>query len=286
MGSQSGLLCGVIAMACWGIGDFVVARTVRRTGAFNVLAWSQVIGLVPYVPALFFLNSFQMPTWGAVGTVLVSGIVVTLAYLSLYKGLQVGKVSIITPISACWAIVTVVLSAFLFRESLSTIQIVAVTLAIMGGVAASFKWGDLRRLSFKTGVVGIQYAFFAMIGLGLYYVLLDVLVSEIGWFLPVLLVRLVVVSLLFTYSVTTKRDVSFPKEVALLVILAGFLEFIAFLSYGIGINSEYTSLVAPVSAASPVVTIALAKIFLGENLELNQWAGVVVVSVSLVLLFL
>lgn len=273
-------------MACWGVGDFVVARAVRKTGALNVLAWSQVIGLSPYVPALLLFNSFQMPTWGTVGTVLVSGVVVTLGYLSLYRGLQVGKVSIITPISACWAIVTVVLRSFLFRESLSSVQIVAVTLAILGGVAASFRLGELRRLSFKTGAVGIQYAFFAMVGLGLYYVLLDVLVTELGWFLPVLLVRLAVVSLLFTYSAATRSDASFPRGVALLVVVAGLLEFVAFFSYGIGINSEYTSLVAPVSAASPVVTIALARVFLGERLELNQWVGVAAVLVSLVLLFL
>ena len=286
MSSQLGLLCGVIAMACWGIGDFVVARAVRKTSAFKMLAWSQVIGLVSCIPALFLLNSFQMPTLGVVGIVIVSGIVLTLGYLSLYKGLQVGKVSIITPISACWAIVTVVLSSFLFRESLSPIQIVAVALAIIGGVAASFKWRDLRRFSFATAVVGIQYAFFAMIGLGLYYVLLDVLVSELGWFIPVLLVRLVLVSLLFSYSLTTKRDISFPTKVAILVILAGILEFIAFLSYGIGINLEYTSLVAPISAASPVVTIVLAKIFLGERLELNQNVGVAAVLISILLLFI
>jgi len=57
-------------------------------------------------------------------------------------------------------------------------------------------------------------------------------------------------------------------------------------SYGLGINLEYASIVATVSAASPVVTIVLARFFMGERLELNPKVGVVAVLVAHVLIFL
>ena len=275
----------MIAMAGWGVGDFVVARAVRKTDPLTVLVWSQMIGLIPYFPILLLSDSFKIPSGDAILLVFTSALMVTLAYFSLYKGLQVGKVSLITPISACWTIVTVILSSIFLGESLSLIQFLAVILAITGGVIASFKWGEART-SFRAGAVGLRYAFIAMMCLGIYYVFLDVLVSELSWFMPILLIRLFTVTYLFTYTLTTQNSISFPKEVALLVILIGLLEFIAFFSYGIGINSEYTAIVAPISATSPVVTIMLAQLLLGESLDTNQKVGVVAVLIALILLFL
>lgn len=273
-------------MAGWGVADFVVARAVRKAGAFTIFLWSQAIGLFLYAPMLLAFGVVRAPSSAATGTILVAGFLAIAAYLSYYKGLQVGKVSLVAPISACWAIVTVALSSFFLNESLSSFQILAVSLAIFGAVMVSFKWEDVRKLDFRNVAVGIKYAFLAMICWALYYSLLDVLVSELSWFLPVLFVRLAAVFYLFTYSWATKRDIAFPRGVASMVALTGFLEFVSFLSYGIGINSEYTAIVAPISATSPVVTITLAKLFFGETLDPNQKMGIVAVLVSLVLLFL
>jgi transporter family protein len=284
--SHIGILFGLIAMAGWGIADFIVARAVRKASTFTIFIWSQAIGLSLYVPMLFVFKVIQAPSLVAMGTILVAGFFAIGAYLSYYKGLQVGKVSLIAPISACWAIVTVVLSSFFLNESLSSFQILAVSLAIFGAIMVSFRWKDMRKLNFRNGAVGIKYAFVAMMGWALYYSLLDLLVSELSWFLPVLFVRLVAVFYLFTYAWATKRNIAFPKGVTLMVVLTGFLEFISFFSYGIGIDSEYTAIVAPISATSPVVTITLAKLSFGETLDPNQKIGIVAVLISLVLLFM
>lgn len=49
-------------------------------------------------------------------------------------------------------------------------------------------------------------------------------------------------------------------------------------------SSNYTIIVAPVSATFPVVTIFLARIFFGEKLEFNQKTGVILVLIGLILL--
>jgi len=50
------------------------------------------------------------------------------------------------------------------------------------------------------------------------------------------------------------------------------------------VSSNYTIIVAPVSATFPVVTIFLARIFFGEKLEFNQKTGVILVLIGLILL--
>ncbi len=264
----------------------MAARAVRRSKPLTVVTWSQAIGLLPYVPVFFAVGEYRLPSPGNLGVVFAAALVVTTAYLALYKGLRVGKVSLVTPISACWALVTVLLTSLLLREPLTQLQVLAVGLAVLGGSSASFRWRDLMGFGIRSAASGVQYALVAMLAFGAYYVLLDVLVSEMGWFLPILLVRIAMVAILVVGSAASGEGVARPIGVGKLVLLAGLLDFMAFLFYSIGINVEYSAIVAPISAASPVVTIALARILLGERLETNQKAGVAAVMAAVLLMSL
>jgi len=87
---------------------------------------------------------------------------------------------------------------------------------------------------------------------------------------------------LLTYSRVAKKNISLPKNTTSLIILIGALEATGFLAYGMGVNSEHTSIVAPISATFPMVTIILARIFFKERLELNQKIGIISVLCDLV----
>ena len=87
-----------------------------------------------------------------------------------------------------------------------------------------------------------------------------------------------------SYSGISKKKISFPKNVALFVILIGILESVGFMAFGAGISLEYTSIIAPITSVTPAITIILARVFLKEILELNQKIGVIAVLIGLVLL--
>lgn len=282
MNISIGILFGIIAMICWGVADFFVAKAVRKAGAFKTFLWSRIIGVILMflVFALFF--GFPVLSISAISIILVTGLLSVISYLAFYKGLQVGKVSIISPIAACWAVVTVILSLVFLDEKMTAVQGIGATLAIIGAVLTSFRLHDLYKL--KNPAKGLGYAIIALFAWGVLFVFIDVLVSELSWFLPMLLTGGVSIIYLLAYSGAAKKNISFPKNVWLFVILIGILEVIAFLSYGIGITSEYTAIVAPVSAAFPAVTIFLARLFLKERLEMNQKIGVISVLAGLIVL--
>ena len=280
----AGVLFGIIAMFGWGTADFIVANAVRKTNVLKTFLWSQITGIILF--SVVFLAFFKLPMLSlfAIEIILIAGFLGVISYLAFYKGLQVGKVSIISPISSCWAAVTVILSLIFLNETLTKFQAYGVTLAITGAVLTSFKWHDLKKLNLKNLATGVHYAIIAMLSWGIYVVLISMLVPELGWFLPIFFIKAVAVLYLLAYFAIAKKEFSFPKNVATFVVLIGILETIAFLSLGVGISSEYTAIVAPIAAAFPAVTIILARIFFKESLDINQKIGIISVLAGLVLL--
>ncbi|MDD5178200.1 MAG: DMT family transporter [Candidatus Nanoarchaeia archaeon] len=284
MNIPPGIIFGIIAMLCWGTADFFVANAVRKTSSFKTFVWSQIIGLILFFIIFSLFFNIQIPSLSLVILILASGLLGAVSYLAFYKGLQIGKVSIISPVSACWPVIAIILSLIFLSEKLTGIQSIGISLAIIGAILTSFKFNDLLKL--KNVATGIKYGVVALIGWGIYFTFIDILVSELSWFLPMFFIKIATVLCLLTNSTIMKKEISFPKNVALFIILIGILEAVAYLFYGIGITSEYTAIVAPIVATFPMVTIILARVFFKEKLELNQKLGVAFVLVSLVILSL
>jgi len=281
-----GVIFGIIAMLSWGTADFFVAKAVKKTDVFRVFLWSQVIGLILFFLIFLLFFNFPINFFDIAIIVLIAGLIQVIAYLAFYKGLQIGKLSIISPLAASWSVVTVILSLVLLNEKLAITQFIGVGLAIIGSVLVSFKFHDLIKLKIKNISKGVGYAVIALFGWGIGMFLIGVMISKLGWFFPMFFVKAVIVFYSFSYSGLSKREIKFPKNVFSLVLLIGIFELLAFMSYGLGINKDYNSIVAPISAAFPMVTIILARIFFKEKLEINQKIGVLSVILGLVLLSL
>lgn len=284
MDIPEGIIFGIVAMIGWGTTDFFIAKAVRKTSVFKTFVWSQTIGVILFF--LIFLAFFKFPLLSLtpIGIILILGFLVVFSYLVYFKGLQVGKVSIISPVAACWAVVTVILSLIFLNEMLTALQAVGVSLAILGAVLTSFKLHDLMKLKLRNLATGVEYAIITLLAWGMLFAFIDVLVTELSWFLPVFFIKTVAVFYILTFSSVTKRSISFPKNVALFIILIGVFDFVGFLSYGIGLAYEYATIVAPIASTSPLVTIILARIFFKESLEMNQKIGIVSALIGLVLL--
>lgn len=284
MDIPTGILFGIIAMLSWGASDFLVAIAVRKTDVFRTVLWSHAIGIMLYIA--IFLAFFELPriSMKTAAIILATSFLSVASYMLFYKSLQAGKVSINAPIGVSWPAVTVILGIIFLHETMSAMQAFAIALVILGGILASFRMQDLAKHDFGSPAAGVKYALVSMLGWGVVFVFIDVLVRELGWFFPALLTKIAAMPYLVAYAGLKKRSISQPKSVALYIILIGIFEVSGFLSYGFGLNSSYTSIVAPIIAASPAATLILAKIFFKETLDANQKAGVVSVVLGLILL--
>lgn len=276
-----GVILGVITMLCWGAADFFAAKAVRKD-VYKTLLWSQVVEILGFLSVLYLFFGIPLLSTATIGIILVMGFLSVASYMAYYKGLQIGIVSVVSPITACWGAVTFILSLFFLGESVTAFQASGVILAISGAVLVSFKWHDLRRA--KNIAKGAKLGAIAALGWGIYFVFIGALVSELNWLVIILFSKFVGVLYLMAYYGASRKSFSFPKIIAPFVVLVGVLEVIGYLAYGSGIIYEYTAIVAPVAAAFPVVTIILARMFFREELEPNQKMGIVSVLAGLVLL--
>lgn len=286
MALTNGILMGIMAMFIWGASDFFAAKASRYAGAFKTVFWSQIISAILYLTAYMSIGKMPLLSQSTIIIILIAGFLSIAAYLSFYKGLEIGKVSVISPIVACYAGVTVILSLIFLNETLSVLQATGAIFAILGAATASLRQHNIMKLLPKSMEAGTKYALFTMLATGIIFVLIDILVAEMGWFMPMFLIRIAAVFYLLIYALSAKKDISFPKNSASLLIIVGVLETTGILIYGAAITSEYTAIVAPIGAAFPIITIMLARIFLKETLETTQKIGIVSVLAGLVLLSL
>ncbi|MFB6145500.1 MAG: EamA family transporter [Candidatus Nanohaloarchaea archaeon] len=279
-----GIIYGLAAMIGWGLSDFFVARATKDTSALRTLVYSQTVSAVILGVVAFLFFDIPKITLNNGIVLLLLGFLFTVAFLSFYKGIEVGKLSLVSPIAAAWAMITVLLSILFLGETLGGLRAIGISLVILGTVLSAFKWHNLKDLNIWNYEKGVLFALIALFGWGIGFTVLDISVAELGWIIPVFILKASLVVYLVSYSGIKSRDISLPTGNYLPIMLIGVFEAIATAAYGFGITVGFTSLVAPISAAFPMVTVLLARVVLNEELDYNQWFGIITIISAIILL--
>ncbi|MFH1399150.1 MAG: DMT family transporter [Candidatus Woesearchaeota archaeon] len=280
---NAGVLFGILGMIAWGVCDFLATKAIRKIGDFRAFFWVQLASLIPFV-ILVFLEPIFLPSFRSLIFLLIATLLTIVAYMCYYKGLHVGLVSIIAPIVACYSVITVVFSVILFKEVLTLLQVVAISLAVLGTIMVSFKYSDWKNLRFRKLAKGLNFALVAVIFWGIYFLFFNPLGAELGWFLPVFYIKIITIIYLGMYVVAARKKLAYKENVRAYLVSAGVLESVGFLAFSIGVYKFMTAVVTPITAASPAVSVVLAKVFFKEKLEWNQDLGLVLILAGLVAL--
>lgn len=269
-------------MLGWGVSNFLLAIASRRIGAFRTTLWYQLISLVILAFLSVFLlryASISTYTLFVIAFTAFTGIVGLMAY---NKGMQVGNVPIVATVSSAYGAITAVLGFLLLKEALSLPQALCIGLIVIGTVAVSFH-SEGKKGGRKDGL-GVGYALVAMVSWALWIFLIGYLVKTIGWFAASLYPLMFTIVFMFLYGGAAKTELTIKCGIVPLLLLIAVIDTVAFLSYNLGVTYSYTDIVAPITAASPVITVLLALVLLKERLTLNQKLGVLLVLVSIVAL--
>jgi drug/metabolite transporter (DMT)-like permease len=256
---------------CWGVGDFLGGLASRRMAVVAVLAISQGIGLAG-VLLWVLLARESFPGVEALLPALAAGVAGLVGLAALYRGLAVGAMGIVAPISAASPLVGLTADAVQGTFP-AALQWLGIAFVLAGIVALS------RESSPEAGsgrvASGVGLALVAALGFGLFVVGLDAGSDEsAGW--AVVAARstsvaiAVVVALVLSTSLRPSRG-AWPLLVGIGVgdTLANVLVAVASTHGAIGI-------VAVLSATYPIVTVLLARLFLEERLTTSKRAGGVV----------
>src|SRR5829696_7542727 len=154
------------ASLSWGVGDFLGGVSARRLPTFTVMAVSQVAGLAAVVVLAAALAEAP-PGTGGIAFAVGAGLGGIVGLAALYRGMAVGAIAIVAPISAAAAVVP--LAVGLARgERPAALQLAGVGVVLVGVALTSHELGPGGRQL----AAGAGLAVVAALGFGLYYVLI------------------------------------------------------------------------------------------------------------------
>ncbi|HIM55383.1 MAG TPA: DMT family transporter, partial [Candidatus Latescibacteria bacterium] len=192
------------------------------------------------------------------------------AYAVYYTGLQRGSVAVVTGVGSGWLVVSVLIAVLAFGEALTAAQTLAIVL-MLGGVALI----STQRTVASGGPSGLGWGVLAMLTLGGALAMWKPLTEAAGPAVSVLVVRLIAAGSLYVYFRVRGGRPRLPLGSGTWRILAAAaLDGAGFVAYNIGLDGAPLTVIAPLAAAHPLATIALAAVLLRERLTLAQGAGV------------
>jgi drug/metabolite transporter (DMT)-like permease len=225
--------------------------------------------------------------WG-----ILAGVLNTSATLALYRSFEIGKMSVVAPVSASYPALTMLLAA-LTGERLTVLRFTGIALIVVGVilVARGEKIpDDANQLDEKVRPgkwkLGVGWALFSAVGFGVMFWLLGIrVVPLLGSAPSVWLIRLASFAMTAAVVLILRQPFVLPETGANRWILGvGILDTSAYVLNNYGMQHEQVSVVSVLASLYGAVTVGLAAIFLGERVSRLQSAGIVSIFVGIFLI--
>jgi len=258
-------LCASLA---WGFADFGAGVGSRRLPVFVVAAVMQTAGLVVGGVAVAVTGE-AFPSGRQVAWAAFAGLVGVGGLAAFYRGLAVGSMGVVGPISTTAAIVP--LAYGLGRgERPSTLQALGVALAVLGVVGASLEHvPETQRRRIGTGV---GLALLAAAGFGCSLIGLSrAAPGGIAWAVWIMRIVAVPSMLVLAFAVGVQRP---ARRMWPLLVGVGVGDTGATLLYAAATTRGLLSVVAVLASLYPVVIVVLARTLLDERIARPQLFGV------------
>lgn len=259
---------GLAAAISWGAGDFSGGLASRRAPMLRVLLLTQAIGLALLV-ALALLRAEPLPppadlAWGA-----AAGLAGLLGVGTLYRGMTVGKMGVVAPISAVLAAGLPVVFGALTEGLPAPLKVAGFLLALAGIWLVS-------RGSAGDGLGGVGWAMLSGAAFGVYFILLD-RAGATAVFWPLVAGRVASLLAVLAAALATGNARLPDRRLLPLIVLPAVLEIAGNTCFVLATQSGRLDVASVLSSLYPASTVILARLVLGERMAPRQAAGVVTV---------
>ncbi len=280
-----GIVLGVVAGLCWGLNDSFIAIATRRAGVLPTLLVFHVLAVAALAVLAGATGAWATPSATQLLVLALAGLLGWSGYLTYFKSLQLGPISIVSPVISGYSAVTVVLAVVILGDRLSAAQTGAIALALTGVVVAGADPHQIRTTR-RVASLGILLAALSMLLIGGFVFGVSVYAGDLGWLLPIFLARAASGALLVgtTMPGGRWRPPAWTPGLAGLLALVGLLDTAGYATFNLGVQQADTSLVAAASAPYAVVPVVMGMTLFAERPSWTQRAGAVAVITGVVVL--
>ena len=285
------MIYGLVAAIGWGLSDLWAAMSGRRIGSGRTVVVAQVTVAV-VISVLVLIVRPDLSGIPAVAPWLVpNAFLGAAAFATLYKGLQLGPIAVVSPVLASYAVVPVLLSVILLGETLGGWEVVGVVVTIAGAALTSTDPRALRAGT-RTKPAGLPWAIASTLLFGVATYVMGWAAKEAGflpslWFgrLTMTGVFLIAAFVIWVRARSTGevRDPVAPSMLRL-AVLVGVMELVGTISYARGAEVGLVSIVTAASATYPLIPVLGGVVLLHERPVPTQYLGIAMVIGGLLLL--
>ncbi|MBI4259974.1 MAG: DMT family transporter [Actinobacteria bacterium] len=312
-----GVFLGVLSALTYGATDFLGGLMSRRTSVLAVVFGSNLVGTVIVAPFLLVVAGVLSPA--AVWWALAAGVCGGLGVASLFRGLAMGRMSAVAPVTAVVTAAVPIVTGIVLGERPGPGALAGVVVALAGvvliasgegrgehavpppagldfpGVPEDERHHEPRPREPRPGGTavrvrtllppGLLEAALAGLFFGTYLALLDASPDDSGLW-PVIVSRLMSLVTVATLAALAGRSLLPSRGSRLGIVGAGILDAVGNVMFIAAVRLGLLSLVGAVSALYPVGTVLLARAILHERLIRMQLAGLAMCGVGIGLIAL
>lgn len=277
------VLLAIGAALSWGTSDFfggLAGRRSPRDISVAVSLWATVGGLV----GLSVLSQV-FPTAGLVGNdawlAAGAGAGGALGVAMLYRGLRIGRMGVVAPITGALAAVVPVAVGAIAGERPGVVAWVGIGATLAAIVLASRPAAEHA----TAGRTGVLEAVVSGIGFGIVFTLLDATSADSGLlvFVPMKLASL---GVLLAAGVVARQPFIVPRPTVRLLVAIALFDNAANVLFLYATRSGLLTIAAVLSSLYPVVTVVLARFREHEHLARHQQVGLALALAGVVALTL
>lgn len=275
------IIYGLLSAMGWGAADFTGGLASRKTGVLRAVFYGELVGIL-IVLALALIEGRPLPGWGVWGLVMLAGVVGTVGLILLYHAMTTGLMSIATPVSALLAAaLPVIVGAFLegFPSRWTFVGF---------GFALASVWmisqGEDGVTNILAHISDLKLPLLAGIGFGSYFVLMNLATQNTSLFWPMVGSRTGGLLILIVFMLIRRESLTVTKSAWGFILLNGMLDIAGNGFYILAGQTGRMDVSAVLGALYPGATVMLAWIFLRERLSRNQWIGIALSLISIILM--
>ena len=276
-----GIALALGSSLCWGVSDFIGGLQSRRLALLRVMLVTQAFGLV-LIGLLLAIRGTPAPALHRLVPAFGGGVAGLIALTAFYRGLAIGTMSIVAPISATGVAVPVIVGV-LDGERPAALQVIGIVAAGVGVVLASREAGGVGSVPRPQARASVGLALVAALGFGLFFVGLRSGARADAWWAAfsargasTLLLCLIAIG-----APSARRGGL--RELAPLSVV-GVLDVGANLLFALASRHGLLSVTAVLSSLYPLATVLLARAILGERVRRVQELGIVTALAGVLLI--
>ncbi len=130
----------------------------------------------------------------------------------------------------------------------------------------------------------LVYALLSLLFWGIWGVVTKVALLNSEWYHYYVYGSIVTFAAVGVISLIYRDKLSLGFTDVKVILFASLLGVLGYIFFVLAMNSGKASIVVPLTALYPVVTVVLSVLFLRESISTNQWIGIILAIIAIILI--